>query len=183
MNTFLPNTIKLARYYKSLGDQAFEQISDDDIRWSAGESSNSIAVIVKHLWGNMRARWTNFLIEDGEKPWRERDTEFEDDISDKNEMISKWNEGWDCFLGTLESLSEDDLSKTIFIRNEGHSVVDAIQRQMAHYPMHVGQIVYAAKIIKGKDWISLSIPKGDSTAYNKEKFDLKKSNKHFTDEL
>lgn len=156
---YLANTIKLAKYYKSLGDKTFEQLSEEDIHWSAGESSNSIAAIVKHLWGNMLSRFTNFLTEDGEKPWRQRDAEFEDDITDMAELLSKWNEGWSCFIGTIEKLTTADLESIIYIRNEGHTVMDAIQRQMSHYPMHIGQIIYAAKLLKGDNWNTLSIAK------------------------
>ena len=180
-NDFLINTIKLAQYYKSLGDQTFEQLSEEDIHWSAGESSNSIAAIVKHLWGNMLSRFTNFLTEDGEKPWRQRDAEFNDDISGMEEMISKWNEGWQCFISALEKLTPEDLAKTIYIRNEGHTVMDAIQRQMSHYPMHIGQIIYAAKLLKGESWKTLSIPKGASEKYNAKKFAEEKGDRHFTE--
>ncbi len=178
---YLQNTIKLAKYYKSLGDSTFAQLDESDIHWSAGESCNSIAAIVKHLWGNMLSRFTNFLTEDGEKPWRQRDAEFEDDITGMEELLSKWNEGRECFLSALESLTTDDLEKTIYIRNEGHSVMDAIQRQMSHYPMHIGQIIFAAKLLKGDDWQSLSIPKGASKAYNTDKFSKEKGNRHFTE--
>lgn len=179
---YIVNSIKLAQYYRKLGNLTFDQLNEDDIHWAAGDSSNSIATIVKHLRGNMLSRWTNFLTEDGEKTWRQRDAEFEDDIVSKAEMISKWNEGWNCFLGALESLTEEDLDKTIYIRNEGQSVIDAIQRQLAHYPMHVGQIVYAAKILKRDDWKSLSIPKEGSKAYNEKKFSQEKSDNHFTNQ-
>ncbi len=180
---YLINTIKLARYYKNLGDKTFEQLSEEDIHWSAGENSNSIAAIVKHLWGNMLSRFTNFITEDGEKAWRQRDAEFDDDISGKEELLSKWNEGWSCFLSTLEKLNTEDLSKTIYICNEGHSVMDAIQRQMAHYPMHIGQIIFAAKLLKGSEWQTLSIAKGASEKYNSEKFTETKKERHFTDEV
>lgn len=165
-----------------MGNSAFDQLQEDDIHWTTGDNSNSIATIVKHLWGNMLSRWTNFLTEDGEKSWRMRDAEFEDDISGMEEMISKWEEGWRCFLEALKGLQEDDLNKIIYIRNEGQTVIDAIQRQMTHYPMHVGQIIFAAKILKGDDWKSLSIPKGKSNSYNLEKFSKGKETKHFTDE-
>lgn len=179
---YLDNTIKLAQYYKKLGNSTFIQLKEDDIHWSPGDSSNSIASIVKHLWGNMLSRWTNLLTEDGEKSWRQRDSEFEDDIQNMEEMLSKWEEGWRCFLSSLASLTPEDLDKTIYIRNEGQSVVDAIQRQMAHYPMHIGQIIYIGKMMRGDNWQSLSIEKGKSDDYNLQKFSREKSNKHFTDE-
>jgi hypothetical protein len=180
---YLDNTIKLAQYYKKLGNSTFDQLKEDDIHWSAGDSSNSISCIVKHLWGNMLSRWTNLMTEDGEKSWRQRDAEFVDDIQTMDEMLSKWDEGWNCFISAIQSLNPEDLNKTIYIRNEGQSVMDAIQRQMAHYPMHIGQIIYAGKIMRGDEWISLSIPKGNSQSYNEKKFANEKADKHFTDEL
>lgn len=182
MTAFIPNTLKLARYYKSLGEQTMNQLSDEELLWSAGASSNSIAAIVKHLWGNMLSRWTNFLTEDGEKPWRQREAEFDNDLSHREEVLSKWNEGWKCFLEALESLQESDLEKIVYIRNEGHTVVDAIQRQMAHYPYHVGQMVFIGKLLRGDEWNSLSIPKGQSEAYNTQKFTGEKRDRHFTDQ-
>lgn len=179
----LNSTIKYAKYYKTLGEQTFEQLSDEELRWEPGVDSNSIMTIVKHLWGNMLSRWTNFMTEDGEKSWRQRDAEFENDIETREEMLAKWNEGWDCFIGELEKLTPDDLTKTIYIRNEGQSVDIAIQRQMAHYPYHVGQIVLIGKIIRGTDWKSLSIPKGQSTQYNEKKFAEEKATRHPTDRV
>lgn len=183
MEAFVKNSIKLALYYKSLGEKTIGQLSEDELKWSAGPSSNSISIIVKHLWGNMLSRWTNFLREDGEKSWRQRDAEFEGGIETREELMSKWNEGWACFIGALESLSADDLEKTIYIRNEGHSVVDAIQRQMAHYPYHIGQMVFIGKLLRGDEWESLSIPKGKSTQYNSDKFSGDKEERHFTDRV
>ncbi len=183
MQPYLANTIKLANYYKQLGERTIDQLEEDQLFWSPGPSSNSIAVIVKHLWGNMLSRWTNFLTEDGEKPWRDREGEFESDIHTQEELMSKWNEGWKCFIGALESLKSEDLGKVIYIRNEGHTVMDAIQRQMAHYPHHVGQMVFLGKLLKGDDWQSLSIPKGGTDAFNADKFSKEKGDTHFTDKL
>jgi len=129
----------------------------------------------------MLSCWTNFLTEGGEKPWRNREAEFEADLSTRDEMLSKWNEGWACFISTLESIQTDDLDRTIYILNEGHTVTDAIQRQMAHYPMHVGQIVYIGKLLKDDDWKSLSITKGESVAFNDDKFSKEKNITHFTE--
>lgn len=132
----------------------------------------------------MLSRWTNFLTEDGEKEWRNRDQEFEDEIHSREELTSRWNQGWKCFLDTLESLSTDDLLKVIKIRGEGQSVMDAIQRQLAHYSMHIGQIVILGKMQKGADWQSLSIPKGQSEAYNlQKKSNLNQSASHFTENI
>ncbi len=179
----LESTIKVALYYKSLGDKTFGQLSEDDIHWQPNEDSNSIAVIVKHIRGNMLSRWANFLTEDGEKTWRKRDEEFENTIKDKADLIKLWNEGWDCFLDALYGLTPSDLEKVVYIRNEGHTVYEAITRQMAHYPYHIGQIVYVAKILKSAQWKSISIPKNKSSTYNKEKFNKEKRIKHFTDNI
>ena len=177
----LENLIKLFEYYKSLGERTFAQLDDDEIHLEPAENANSIAIIVKHLWGNMQSRWTNFLSEDGEKDWRNRDDEFESTIRSRREFEEKWNEGWHTLLNTLKSLSEEDLLKTIYIRNEGHTVIEAIHRQLAHYASHIGQIVYLGKIIKGQDWQTLSIAKGKSKEYNEEKFSKEKKDQFFTD--
>lgn len=179
----LENIIKLLSHYKGLGDKTFEQLSDEELFYEPAEGANSISIIVKHLQGNMLSRWTNFLSEDGEKEWRDRDGEFNATIKTRDELIAKWEEGWNCFLSALKELSEDDLNKIVYIRNEGHTVIDAIHRQLAHYSSHIGQIMYIGKIIKGKEWISLSIPKGGSAEYNTAKFSEEKTNRHFTDEV
>ena len=183
MNTnYLESVIKQFEYYKTLGDKTFAQIPDEKLFWQYNEDSNSIATIVKHLWGNMLSRWTDFLTTDGEKEWRNRDAEFENDITTRQEMIQKWTEGWTVFLDTLRSLKEDDLDKIIYIRNQGHTVLEAINRQLAHYPYHVGQIVCLGKMGAEK-WDSLSIPKGNSKQFNAEKFSKPKERGHYTDGL
>lgn len=179
----IENLVKLLLYYKNLGDRTFESLSDEELHLTPGDGSNSITIIVKHLWGNMLSRWTNFLTEDGEKDWRDRDGEFETTIKTREEMLTKWEEGWKVFLDAIKGLQEEDLKKIIYIRNEGHTVIDAIHRQLAHYSYHIGQIVFLAKLIKGEDWVSLSIPKGDSEKYNQEKFSSEKSDTHFTDSV
>lgn len=179
---YLANTIKLFEYYKDLGEKTFKQLTDKDIFWQYNDSSNSIAVIVKHLWGNMLSRWTDFLTTDGEKEWRKRDEEFENDIATIEEIYAKWNEGWNCLLNTLRSLNSSDLNKIVFIRNQGHTVTDAINRQLAHYASHIGQIMYIGKMIKNNEWQSLSIPKGNSANFNAEKFSKAKHKEHFTEE-
>lgn len=150
--------------------------------WKYNEDSNSIATIVKHLWGNMMSRWTDFLTTDGEKEWRQRDSEFENDITTRDEMMQKWNEGWSCLFNVIRTLTAADLGKMIYIRNLGHTVTEAINRQLAHYPYHVGQIVFIARMA-AKEWINLSIPKGQSQEYNKNKFSKPKRKEHFTDEF
>lgn len=169
-------------YYKDLGEKAIEQIPEEKLLWQFNAESNSIATIVKHLSGNMISRWTDFLTSDGEKEWRNRDGEFENDIKTKTELMATWNKGWDCFFNTINSLTENDLQKIIYIRNQGHTVMEAINRQLAHYPYHIGQIVFVAKMIKNEDWKSLSIPRNKSNEYNTEKFSQEKSVKHFTEE-
>jgi hypothetical protein len=164
---YLQTAIKRLRYYKQLGEKTFDQLTDADFHFAPNASSNSIAVIIQHLSGNMLSRWTNFLTEDGEKNWRQRDDEFEVHNYSKQQLIELWEKGWSCFLDTLESLQEDDLMKTVFIRQEPLTVVDAINRQLAHYPYHIGQILYIGKIIKDAAWTNLSIEKGKSEAYNK----------------
>lgn len=180
---FLSSAIKLFKYYKKLGEGAIAQLDDSDINKRPNEASNSIALIVHHLSGNMLSRWTDFLTSDGEKPWRNREAEFDEDYRDKKSMMEAWEKGWSCLLNTLGSLKAEDLEKIIYIRNEGQSVMEAIQRQLAHYPHHVGQIIYQAKALKGDSFTSLSIPKGQSASFNKDKFEQEKSRKHFTDGL
>lgn len=165
---FLDSIIKRFKEYKSLGEKTFDQLDDEAVHVQPNEASNSIAVIIQHLHGNMLSRWTNFLTEDGEKIWRQRDDEFEPHSFSKQELLDKWNEGWKVFLDTLESLTPGDLSKTITIRSQPLNVVDAINRQLAHYSYHVGQIVYLGRWIKNGDWKSLSIPKGGSNAFNEK---------------
>ncbi len=163
---FLETAIKRLKYYKSLGDKTLEQLGEWDMHYQPNEESNSVAIIVQHLAGNMLSRWTNFLTEDGEKEWRQRDAEFETGKQSKQEVLDQWEKGWDCFLTTLASLKKKDLKKVVTIRQEELTVIDAINRQLAHYPYHIGQIVYIAKILKNKGWKTLSIAKGQSAAYN-----------------
>ena len=158
-NKYLESVQKQFKQYRSLGEKAINQLEPGKLFFSANEESNSIAVIVKHMHGNMLSRWTDFLTTDGEKPWRKRDNEFEDTGNEKAAVIKNWEEGWDCFFTAINSLKEDQLLETIFIRGEAHSVMDAINRQLAHYSYHVGQIVFAAKQLKEGNWDSLSIPR------------------------
>jgi len=182
-NDYLLSVKKQFEYYKMLGEKAMAQLPEEKLFWQYNHESNSIAGIVKHLWGNMLSRWTNFLITDGEKEWRNRDTEFNNDLQNKEELMAKWNEGWKCLFDAIDSLSSSDLEKAIFIRNMSHTVLEAINRQLAHYPYHIGQMVFIAKMICDGQWQSLSIPKGNSTAYNATKFATPKHREHFTDEF
>ena len=182
-STFIESVKKQFAYYKHLGDKTFEQLQEPDFFWQFNEESNSIAVIVKHLWGNMLSRWTDIFTTDGEKEWRNRDSEFEADLNSATEVLEKWEAGWSCLFNTLNSLSESDLKKIIYIRNEGHTVQEAINRQLAHYPYHVGQIVFIGKMIQNEKWQSLSIPRNKSNQYNTAKFSTEKQRRHFTDDL
>jgi hypothetical protein len=167
-STFLHSAIKRLAYYKDLGDKAIAQLTEADFHYQPNEESNSIAIIIQHMAGNMLSRWTDFLTTDGEKDWRNRDTEFEEQQLSKQQLIEYWEKGWKCCLDTLHSLTEDDFLKTIYIRSEGLLVVDAINRQLAHYPYHVGQIIYVAKIITNAQWQNLSIAKGASVQFNQQ---------------
>jgi len=150
---------------KDLGEKTIDQLSDDDIHWVLNDSSNSIVVIVKHLNGNMTSRWTDFLTTDGEKPNRNREQEFDDTLTSKLELKTSWEQGWAILFEALNSLQKEDLLKTVYIRGEGHTALDAIERQLAHYAYHIGQIVFIGKQLKGTNWDSLSIPSGKSKEY------------------
>jgi len=173
MNTigkiFLESAIKRLNYYKELGGKTFAQLNEDDFHFTPADECNNIAIIIQHMHGNMLSRWTDFLNTDGEKEWRKRDAEFEDQNFNKEKLLTLWEDGWQCFFTAVKPLSEDDLAKIIYIRNEPLSVTDAINRQLAHYPYHVGQIIYVAKIVKNKDWQNLSVPKGQSDLGNELK--------------
>ena len=181
-NSYLESAIKQFMYYKMLGEKTFDQISEEQLFWQPSPDSNSIATIVKHLAGNMLSRWTELLTSDGEKPWRNREGEFENDLGSRVEMFSLWEQGWKVMLDTLISLSDQDLNRIVYIRNQGHTVMEAINRQLAHYPYHVGQIVYIGKML-ASNWQSLSIPKGNSVQFNADKFAQEKHLGHFTDEF
>jgi len=166
---FLESAINRLTDYKELCEKAFSQLNDSDFYFLPSKESNSIAIIIQHMHGNMMSRWTDFLNSDGEKEWRQRDNEFEDQQLTREDLLNLWNLGWDCCLSALRSLGEHDLLKTIFIREKPLSVTDAINRQLAHYSYHVGQIIFIARMIKDKDWKSLSIPKGQSGPYNQKR--------------
>lgn len=168
--------------YKLLGEKTISQLSEEQLNWQYNEESNSISTIVKHLSGNMLSRWTDFLESDGEKTWRNRDVEFEVDLCTHKEIKEYWDKGWQCLMDTLNILTVDDLSKIIYIRNTGQTVSEAINRQLAHYAYHIGQMVYIGKMLISEKWISLSIPKGGSEHYNHEKFSKSKSASHLPDE-
>ena len=159
---FLDIVTKRMLEYKALGDKTFDQVSGEDMNWQPNEASNSMAMIIQHMHGNMLSRWTNFLTEDGEKDWRKRDEEFEEQHLPKEQLLQLWEKGWETFLVAISDLTPADLLKTITIRLQPLTVMDAINRQIAHYSYHVGQIVYLGRWIKNKEWTSLSIPKKQS---------------------
>lgn len=168
-NNFMKDLlIKRFQYYKSLGDQTFTQLSEEQMFWQYNEESNSIAVIVKHITGNMLSRWTNFLTEDGEKDWRNRDEEFINVLMTKSEILESWEKGWDCLFVALDQINDENIHATIYIRDEAHSVLDAVLRQLAHYPYHIGQIIYIAKMVKNESWDTLSVARNKSQAFNAE---------------
>ena len=169
MNTNNKNflTLSLDRFeqLRSLGTKTLEQLNDDDVHWSPDAESNSIAVIVQHLYGNMLSRFTDFLTSDGEKPNRDRDEEFIEQGLSVDELQKRWGIGWDCVVAAIRPLTLNDLEKEIFIRNESHTVMEAILRQISHYGYHVGQIVYIGKHRKSAEWHTLSIPRGKSEQF------------------
>ena len=182
VESYLESVKKQFLYYKMLGEKAMDQLEPEQLFIAVNEDTNSIATIIKHISGNMLSRWTDFLTSDGEKEWRNRDAEFENDLQSKDAVLAAWNKGWACFLDALNSLDPKQLSDIIYIRNEGHTVIEAINRQLAHYPYHIGQIVFYAKQLKNGNWDSLSIPKNKSGNYNDEKFAKEKEIKNFTDD-
>jgi hypothetical protein len=156
---YLTSLLKRMEMYQDLGSKTFAQLGDKDMGFQPDPNSNSISTIVRHMHGNMLSRFTNFLTEDGEKPWRDRDSEFEGKAASKAEVIHLWQEGWDVTLGVIRSLEGSDLGKTVTIRGESLTVLDALNRQLAHYAYHTGQIVYLGKVVRSDHWKSLSIPK------------------------
>jgi hypothetical protein len=166
--SYIEDSIALFRYYKRLGERAMEQVTDQQLFALLDDEANSIAIIVKHMAGNMRSRWTDFLATDGEKPSRNRDAEFVDPPSTREALLKEWEAGWACVFHAMEPLTDADLGRTVAIRGEAHSVMQAINRQLAHYPHHVGQIVLLAKHFAGERWQSLSVPRNQSAEFNRK---------------
>ncbi len=164
---FLQSALATFRSQKVLAERAIGQLGDEQLRQPLDENTNSIAVIMKHMAGNMLSRFTDFLTTDGDKPWRNRDREFVDDFASRADIEAYWRRGWECLLGTLESLAPSDLSRTVKIRQEPHSVALAIDRQLSHYGYHVGQIVLIARVLAKDQWTVLTIPRGGSEAFNR----------------
>ncbi len=166
--SYLEDSVALFRYYKKLAERAMEQVTDEQLFATLDEEANSIAIVVKHMAGNMRSRWTDFLTTDGEKPDRDRDTEFVDPPATREALLAAWEDGWSRLFGALEPLSDADLARTITIRGEAHSVMQAVNRQVAHYSYHVGQIVLLAKHFAYERWQSLSVPRNRSAEFNRQ---------------
>ena len=166
--SYLKLAIDNFKSIKTQAERAMEQLTLEQIHFSTNEESNSIAIIAKHMSGNLKSRFRDFLTTDGEKPDRNRDGEFEGSFETKDDLISHWNEGWTVLFQTLSDLSETDLSKTVYIRKEPHTAIKAIQRQIVHQATHTGQIVYLAKMIKNEEWNTLSIPRGASSQFNEK---------------
>jgi len=165
--SYLEDSLSLFRYYKNLVERAMAQVTDDQLLAVLDSEANSIAVMVKHLSGNMRSRWPDFLTTDGEKPGRDRDAEFEDPPATREALVAAWEEGWQCLFTALEPLADEDLQRTVTIRGEPHSVMQTINRQLAHYAYHCGQIVLLAKHYRNSEWKSLTIPKRKSAEFNR----------------
>jgi uncharacterized damage-inducible protein DinB len=164
----LKDSIDLFRYYKRLTERALEQCPDEGLFATLDSESNSIAIIVKHIAGNMRSRWTDFLTSDGEKPDRHRDSEFEEPAKTRVELMAMWERGWEITLNALEALSDGDLTRTVMIRTEPHSVIQAINRQIAHYSFHLGQIVFLSKhyAAQSGNWTAVTVPRNKSAEFN-----------------
>lgn len=164
--SYLKDSLAIFRQYKKLAEGAVAQLTDQQLLAVLDPEMNSIAMIVKHIAGNMRSRWTDFLISDGEKPDRNRDSEFSDPPRNRRELLDLWENGWNCLFAALSPLSDDDLGRTVKIRGEAHTVMQAINRQIAHYAYHCGQIVFLAKHLQHEDWKCLSVPRGQSASFN-----------------
>ena len=174
-DSYLKDSISLFHYYKKLGENAIAQCPDAGLFAALDEENNSLAIVVKHMAGNMRSRWTEFLNSDGEKANRNRDSEFEEAPKTRAEILDLWDGGWKCVFGALEPLSDSQMTQTVKIRGEEHSVMQAINRQVAHYSYHVGQIVMLAKHFAGANWKTLTIPKKKSGEFNADVAAGKKS--------
>jgi len=166
--SYLQDSLAVFRQYKRLAEGAMEQLTDEQLCRTIDPESNSVAIIVKHMVGNMRSRWTDLLTSDGEKPNRNRDTEFIDPPSDRKSLMDAWEHGWHCVFNALEPLTDADLSRTVMIRGEAHSVMQAINRQVAHYASHVGQIIFLSKHLAHEHWKTLSVPRNRSAEFNQK---------------
>ena len=179
--TYLDSLHKQLKYYKELADQAMAQIPKEALFWQYNAESNSIAILLHHMSGNMRSRFTEFLTSDGEKSWRNRDAEFVVQNQDPDALLQDWEDAWQILWKAIEEAKGVELHALVYIRNEGHTILEAFQRQLCHYAYHIGQIVFLAKMICNEQWQSLSIPRNQSEQYNAQKFAQEKERKHFTD--
>ncbi|WP_028889764.1 DUF1572 family protein [Tenacibaculum ovolyticum] len=170
INEYLENIIKQFKSYKEVADKAIQQLQEEDLHWKYNDESNSIASIIIHLSENMLSRWTDFFTTDGEKSSRDRDKEFESHNLSKHELLQKWEDGWNCLFTAISSLNETNFNTPIQIRNKQHKLIESITRQIAHYPYHIGQITYIAKMILNDKWKTASIAKGKSKEYMKQEF-------------
>ncbi len=166
--SYIQDSLALFRYYKRLAERAMEQVTDEQLFAALDPEANSIAIIVKHMAGNMRSRWTDFLTTEGEKPNRNRDSEFVEPPATRNQLLAEWENGWACVFDAIEPLTDADLDRTVTIRGEAHSVIQATNRQLAHYAHHVGQIVLLAKHFASDHWQSLSVPRNQSAEFNRK---------------
>lgn len=174
---------KQFEYYRTLADKTFLVLSQDDLNWKCKAESNSIAMLIRHISGNLTSRFTNFFTEDGEKPWRNRDEEFADGLYDRHELITNWEKSWAILFHVMDGIDETNIEAKVSIRGQEHSVAEALYRQLAHYSYHIGQLVFLGKMIQDKAWQSLSIPKNKSNDFNQVKFSNPNSEAHFTDNL
>jgi hypothetical protein len=165
-NSYIESVKKQFAQYRSLAEKALEQVPDNMLNWQFNPETNSITTIVKHMTGNMHSRFTDFFTSDGEKSWRNRDGEFENEEMTREELLASWNKGWNCLFQVLDTLSPEDLLKIVLIRNEKHSVTEALNRQLTHYAYHVGQIVFISKMITDSRWKTLTIPRKGSREFN-----------------
>ncbi len=166
--SYIEDSVALFRYYKKLGESAMAQLTDEQLFAALDPEMNSVAITVKHIAGNMRSRWTDFLTSDGEKPDRNRDCEFVEPAVSRETLMKCWEEGWECLFSALTPLTDADLDRRVTIRGEPHSVMQAINRQVAHYSYHVGQIVFLAKQLQSASWNSLSVPRNKSAEFNRK---------------
>lgn len=166
---------RLYQYHKSLTDQSVSQLDDRRLREPIDGMDHSVAVLMKHISGYLNSTWTNFRTEDGEKPWRNREIEFIDTFNNRDEIILNWNKGWDTLFDALESIKKEEMNQIIYVRNEGHTILDGLVKSLAHVAYHTGQIVQIAKYYAGDEWQTLSIPKGKTAEYNEKMFNKEKS--------
>ncbi len=179
----LNGSIRLFKYYKMLSEKTIAQLTDEELHQTLSDELNSVSVLMKHLSGNMISRWTNFRTEDGEKQWRMRENEFIDDLKTRAELLEYWERGWEILFDSLNSVKDEEINDIIYIRNEGHTILEAVERHLAHVAYHTGQIVMLARWMRGKSWETLTIPKGKTEEFNQEKFSQKKSKGFYKDRL